>query len=532
MAINNVAHDVLILGGGHAGVRAARQLIRRQRPGERLDVALVSRDNVELWHGLMPQMLANTVQPEHVVVPLREVLKGVSIYVYEIREIDLEHQRVTIDRGTDGEELILTYRTLVLAMGSTIDLSRFPGMLEHALPTKTIGDFAHVRNQVIGMLEAASEQSDASVREEQLTFVVAGAGFAGVEVASEIDELVGLSLPLYPHLSRPQLRIISVDPGTRVLPSMSERVSAMAYENLTRRGIEVRLGTAVASASAHDVRLSNGEVIASRNLIATAGTGINPVVQPLAVNFVRGRILCDEFGRVSGWPGVFAAGDVAAIPDSHRTPYPPTVTFAIAAGESVGMNVLATLRGEPLRRIEHESVAQVGIMSRRYAVAQIRGWAVQGRLGVLAGRLLFLSYMPNWRRRGRLLLDWLTSGLFGRDVTELQMDRTSGLSRMRFKAGDEIVRAGELGNRFYVITDGEVEIIDRRDRARVLGRLGPGEHFGEIALSQGVRRTASVRAAKDTGVIAMDRSDFRLLSESVPALRAEWRPASVPVAEA
>ena len=133
---------------------------------------------------------------------------------------------------------------------------------------------------------------------------------------------------------------------------------------------------------------------------------------------------------------------------------------------------------------------------------------------------------------GRLLLDWLTSGLFGRDVTELQMDRTSGLSRMRFKAGDEIVRAGELGNHFYLITDGEVEIIDRRDRARVLGRLGPGEHFGEIALSQGVRRTASVRAAKDTGVIAMDRSDFRLLSESVPALRAEWRPASVPVAEA
>src|SRR6266566_1410247 len=134
MAINNLAHDVLILGGGHAGVRAARQLIRRQRPGERLDVALVSRDNVELWHGLMPQMLANTVQPEHVVVPLREVLKGVSIYVYEI---------------------------------------------------------------------------------------------------PEIDQLVGLSLPLYPHLSRPQLRIISVDPGTRVLPSMSERVSAMAYENLT-----------------------------------------------------------------------------------------------------------------------------------------------------------------------------------------------------------------------------------------------------------------------------------------------------------
>src|SRR2546425_13120053 len=113
------------------------------------------------------------------------------------------------------------------------------------------------------------------------------------------------------------------------------------------------------------------------------------------------------------------------------------------------------------------------------------------------------------------------------------MDRSSGLSRMRFNAGDEIVRAGELGNRFYLITNGEVEIVDGHDPARVLGRLGPGEHFGEIALSQGgVRRTASVLAAKDTGVIAMDRNDFRLLSESVPTLRAEWRPASVPVADA
>src|SRR2546422_7522876 len=125
---------------------------------------------------------------------------------------------VTIDRGTDGEELILTYRTLVLAVGSTIDLSRFPGMAEHALPTKTIGDFVHVRNQVIGMLEAASEQSDAAIREEQLTFVVAGAGFAGVEVSSEIDELVRLSLPLYPHPSRAQGRVVGVEPGARGLP--------------------------------------------------------------------------------------------------------------------------------------------------------------------------------------------------------------------------------------------------------------------------------------------------------------------------
>src|SRR3989442_5540721 len=149
------------------------------------------------------------------------------------------------------------------------------------------------------MREAASEQSDASVRREQLTFVVAGAGFAGVEVSSEIDELVRLSLPLYPHLSRSQVRIVSVDPGTRVLPSMSEKVCAMAYKDLIRRGVDVRLGAKVASASAHDVQLSNGVVIATRNLIATARTGINPVVQGLQVGIGRGRTVCVEFARVT-----------------------------------------------------------------------------------------------------------------------------------------------------------------------------------------------------------------------------------------
>src|SRR3989442_4830493 len=195
------------------------------------------------------------------------------------------------------------------------------------------------------MREAASEQSDASVRREQLTLVVGGAGFAGVEVSSDTDELLRLSLLLYPHLSRSQVRIVSVDPGTRVLPSMSEKVSAMAYKDLIRRGIEVRLGAKVASASAHDVQLSNGEVIATRNLIATAATAINPVVQRLQVDIVRGRIVCDEFGRITGWPGVFAAGDVAAIPDPHGTPYPPTVTFAIATPESAGIHVPPTSPG-------------------------------------------------------------------------------------------------------------------------------------------------------------------------------------------
>jgi NADH:ubiquinone reductase (H+-translocating) len=518
-----LAHDVLVLGGGHAGVRAARAIARGNRLGEQLDVALVSRDNVELWHGLMPQMLSNAVQPRHVVVPLREVLPGTHIYTYEIREVDLERQRVTIDRGTDGEELILGYRYLVLAVGSVIDLSRFPGMAEHALPTKTVGDFVHLRNHAIGMLEQASEEVDAALRVEQLTFVVAGASFAGVEVAAELDELIRTSLPLYRRLHRRDIRILCVDPAPRVLPTLSEAASAMARRHLERRGIEVRMSTGVTSASAHAARLSNGDVIRTRTLVATAGTGTNPLIQRMPLTLDRGRVRCNAFGHAEGWRNVFAAGDVAAIPDANGTPHPPTVTFAVAEGETVGANVVAASRNEPPRRLDHTGVEMVAILSRSFGVAEVRGRPLEGRLAVLAGRWTFLRYMPNWRRRARLLLDWMTAGLFAEDVTQLQVARSHAISQMRFAPGDEIVRQGELGNFFYIISEGQVEVLEGGAReGRTLRRLGPGDHFGELALAAGTRRTATVRALTETTVIALDRRDFGAISDSLPGFRDQF----------
>ena len=513
------AHDVVVLGGGHAGVRAARAIIRRRRPGEPLDVALVSRDNVEVWHGLMPQMLSNAVQPGHVVVPLREVLAGASLYTYEIRDVDLDARRVTIDLGQDGDELVLAYRYLVLAVGSVLDLTRFPGMAEHALPTKTVGDFVHLRNQVIGMLELAAGQPAGVARAEPLTFVIAGASFAGVEVASEIAELNRSSLPLSPPPQRRDVRVHCVDPAPRVLPTLAEVASAMARRQLERRGIEVRTGTGVVSASAHEVRLSDGETVRTRTLVATAGTGTNPLVQRMALPMERGRVRCDAFGRVEGRPDVFAAGDVAALPDETGRPYPPTVTFAVAEGDTVGANVVAGVRGDPPRRLARAGVDMVAILSRTFGVAEVRGHAIGGRLAVLTGRLTFLRYMPNWRRRARLLIDWTTAGLFGQDVTQMQVARSQAIARMRFAPGDEIIRQGELGSHFYVITAGEVEVVDGADGPeRRLRRLGPGDHFGELALSAGIRRTASVRALTETTVIAIYRRDFGVMAGRLPAV--------------
>ena len=162
---------VLILGGGHAGVRAARLLIKHRRPADQLDITLVSRENVEVWHGLMPQIVSGVLQAQHVLIPLREILPGVTIYTREIESIDPVNRRAVLSLGGESDEVTLEADYLVIALGSVTDLSRFPGLTEHALQTKTIGDFIHLRNHMIEMLEAASVTTDPEERRRRLTLI-------------------------------------------------------------------------------------------------------------------------------------------------------------------------------------------------------------------------------------------------------------------------------------------------------------------------------------------------------------------------
>ena len=522
---------VLIVGGGHAGVRAAQRLLARRRPEDRLEVAMASTENVELWHGLMPQVLSGALQPQHVMVPLREVVPGLPIHNYEVRELDLDERRALLTRGVEGDERELEFDYLLLAVGSVANLARFPGMMEHALPTKTIGDFLYLRSHVIGMLETAAERPTAEERRPFLTFVVAGAGFAAIETASEMAELIHTSLHLYPRIQRDEIRITCVDPGARILPTLNDDLAARARRHLDAMGVAVKLGVRVASCTSAEVTLSDGQRIEARTVIATAGTGPNPLLATLPVKQVRGRIACDEFCRVPGREHVLAAGDVAAVTDARRgRPYPPMVTFALSQGECAADNILAAVRGEPPVAYQHTGLGEVAVLGRGYGVAHLRGRSLDGRMAAFAGRLIFLSYMPSWRRRALLTLDWISSRLLGTDVTRFGVSRSSAVQGMRFNAGDTIVGRGEIGNYFYVITEGEAEVVERGSgEGRLLRRLGRGDYFGELALLGEGRRTATVRAVSDTRVIAINRHDFGALVAAMPDMlaRVPWRDDSV-----
>ena len=511
---------VVILGGGHAGVRCARELARRQRPADNMEITLVSRENTEVWHGLMPQILSGVLQPQHVLVPLREFLPGVRVYTYDVEEVDLGAKRVTLTRGDESKQIVLDYDDLVLALGSVTDLSRFRGLQEHGLQTKTIGDFVYLRNHLIDMLETAAVEADPEERRRLLTFVVAGAGFAGIEIASEANEFIRSSLRFYPSIDAAEVRVIEVDVLTRILPAFVTRLADRAVHRMQERGIDLRLGVGLSDATAGSVTLSNGERVPTRTIIVTVGVGTNPLLTRLPLTLVRGRVQCDAYCRVDGWPDVYAVGDNAAVPSPSGEPYPPMLLVAFSQGRQVADNILATVRGRALQPFHFRRFGEVALLSRGYGLAQVRGMKLQGWPAALLARGLFLTYMPTWRRRLALALHWWSSAIFRPDISQLRMGRSDGVVPMRFAAGEVIVREGEVASRFYVITSGEVEVVQQVDGVeRRLRTLGPGRHFGELALLQSSKRTASVRALTDTTVLAIARQDFTSLVGTMPELQ-------------
>lgn len=513
---------VVILGGGHAGVRAARRLLKTSRPDDNLEIAMVNHDNVEVWHGLMPQIVGGRVEPRHIVVPLRALLPSVTLYTYAVTHIDLPHRRVTLDRGNERQQIVLEFDYLILALGSVTDLSRFPGLIEHGLQTKTIGDVFHIHNHLLDMLELASVEQDPEERRRMLTFMVVGAGYAGVEIAAQANNLIRTALHVYPNILEAEIRFIVVSNSAHVLPAVSERLARRAEHFMRQSGIELKLGTGLKSATSNMVTLSTGEHIPTRTLIATVGVGPNPLISDLPCDQLHGRIKCDEFCRVSGESGVYAIGDNASILDRKTgKAFPPTVVYAFSQGKHVADNILNEIRGQPLKQYRPTNVGAGALLTTNYGVVQIWGMPLAGFLAALIWRLAVLAFLHTWGYRFAFLTDWVSATIFPPDMAQLRVSRSDSIVPLRFGAGAVIIREGEPGSRFYVVKEGEVEVVRQTAGGgeEQLALLGPGQHFGEVALLYNEKRTATVRATVETTLISVAGQDFATLFEHIPVLR-------------
>jgi NADH dehydrogenase len=294
---------------------------------------------------------------------------------------------------------------------------------------KTLGDAIHLRNQVIAHLEEADSECAAGERDQMLTFVVAGGGFAGVETMAAINDFVREALPFYPNLSEAMVRMALVHPGEVILPELGPELGSYAQQKLAERGVDIRVNTKVLDGGAGWVALSDGTRLDTNCLIWTAGTSPNPLLSCLPCQTERGRVRVNEFLEVPEWSGIWALGDCACVPDPRTgKPYPPTAQHAIRQAKTLADNIAASLRGGQKRAFLFNTIGLLASVGRRTGVARIFGVNFSGFLAWWMWRTVYLSKLPRAEKKVRVALDWTLDLLFSKDIVQFLVLRSTGLT--------------------------------------------------------------------------------------------------------
>jgi NADH dehydrogenase len=408
---------IVILGGGFAGVAAAQYLDRTAAKRADVEVILVSRDNFTLFTPMLDEVAAGDLEPAHICNPLRKLLRRVTILTGEIRAIDVAARQVTISYGVRTHTRVLAFDHLVLALGSETNYFGIPGIAEHALGIRTLGDAVMLRAWVIAMLESASVESDPGRRKRMLTFVVAGGGFAGVETVGAINDLARESLPHYGSVDPREVRVVLIEGGKAILPELGEELGLYAQEKLGERQVEIKLGAKVVAYVDGTVRCTDEEAIPADTLVWAGGVSPNPILKGMPFELHRGRIVVDTALEVLRFPGIWAVGDCAAIIDpTSKAPYPPTAQHAIREGRRAAKNICARLNGKRTIPFKYKAPGQLATIGRRTGVARIFGLKFSGVVGWVLWRTVYLMKLPRLEKKLRVGLQWALDVVFDRDL--------------------------------------------------------------------------------------------------------------------
>jgi NADH:quinone reductase (non-electrogenic) len=403
---------VVILGGGFAGAWLARLLGKRGR-----ESTLVNHENFMLFASLLPEAASGSLEPRHVVVPLRMMCPRSELLVGHAGELDLEQR--TVEVQTEEELISVHFQQLVVALGSISRALPIPGLKEHALGFKTLEDAIRLRNHVLRRLEAAAAAPTTQDRERELTFVFVGAGYAGVEALAELSDLVRDALRYYPELAGEHQRWILVDAAPKILPEIPTRLGDYAAAQLAKRGIEIRVSTTLETLEPHAATLSGGERIPTSTLVWTAGVRAHPALSGLGLPLDdRGRVRVDEHLRVEGLDNVWALGDGARVPNlaTPDHPDPPTSQHALRQARRLARN----LTGDP-QPYRYRMLGQVATLGRYKGIADVFGLRLRGFPAWFVTRTYHLYQLPLFSRKLRVVADWTVALLFRRDIAELGM---------------------------------------------------------------------------------------------------------------
>jgi len=428
---------IVIIGGGFAGLYAAKYLDKRLARRPDVEVTLISRENFILFTPMLHEVAAGDLSPIDIVSPLRRILRHVHVVQAEVDKIDTANRKIRCRAGWQDMELQFEFDHLLLAIGSETNFFDMQGVRDWAVTMKSLSDTALLRNRMVALLEEASLRKDESTRGELLTFVTAGGGFAGVETTGAVNDFVRETVKFYPSLREGMIRVVVVHPGKFLLPELGEELGRYTEKKLSQRNVEIIKGPRVAGYDGSVVKLSDGTSIPATTLIWTAGVKPSAVIESLACKKERGRLLVNKYLAVPEIRGVWAAGDCAAVPsDKPGEFWPPTAQHGLREAVRAAKNIEAAILGRPPKPFVYTTLGQLATIGRRTGVAMVFGFKFSGFIAWWMWRCIYLAKLPGLAKKLRVMMDWTLDLLFGKQIEQMitlrdMKELTGRLTRIR-----------------------------------------------------------------------------------------------------
>ena len=412
---------IVIAGGGFAGLYAAKYLDKHLARRSDIEVTLIARENFILFTPMLHEVAAGDLAPGDIVNPLRRILRHVNVIEADVEDVDLKARKIRCVHGLERGEIEFEFDHLLLALGSETNFFDNAGIRDWAVTMKNLSDATLLRNRVVAFLEEASLETDAATRRQWLTFVIAGGGFAGAETAGAVNDFVRETAKFYPNLSEEEIRVVVIHPGDYLLPELGEELGRYAERKMRERKVEVIKGARVSNYDGWVVTLNNGLSIPASTLIWTAGVKPSPVVAALPCPKERGRIVADQYLQVPGFPGLWTAGDCAAVPDGYETGifFPPTAQHGMREAIVAAKNIERTILGQPLQPFRYRTMGMLASIGHHTGVASFFGFKFSGFIAWWMWRSVYLAKLPRLVKKLRVMIAWTLDLLFGRDIEQM-----------------------------------------------------------------------------------------------------------------
>ncbi|CAN5473915.1 NAD(P)/FAD-dependent oxidoreductase [soil metagenome] len=418
---------VVILGGGFGGAFAAKELLKNGR--DDVDVVLIDRNNYLTFYPLLVEAGVGAIEPRHVVVPLRMFVKGDTFLMAEATGVDIEDKAVTYQVVGKDEIQRLRYDRLIIGLGSVTKLPPVPGLKEFGFEMKSLEDAISHRDRGIRLLELANTIQDPRERQKNLTFIVVGGGYTGVELAGEYQAFLVEASKEYRNIEPGDIKVMLLEYGDKIISTMADDLQAWARKTLTDRGVIVHTGDTVKEVQAEGAIFKDGSFVPTKTVFWTAGILPSPLIakiKGLPLN-EKGYIDCDRDLRVKGIEDVWAIGDAATVYTDDGKPYAATAQNASRQGPLVAQNILAILRGKPTRTFDFKPLGSFAAIGRRQAAADVKGMSIKGFLGWVLYRGAYLMKFPTFAMKVRLLTDWIVEFVFHSPIVQMGLHGSEGV---------------------------------------------------------------------------------------------------------